>query len=731
NMSCVSRCDWIIEAVVENLAIKKDIHAKIQTFKKSANVPVTTNTSGILLKNIAQDFNDEYCQSFMGVHFFNPPRYMQLLEMIPHPKTNLTLLTQLSDWCEQRLGKTVVQASDTINFIANRIGVFSLCSVAHHATELGLNPETVDSLTGKLMGRPASATYRTMDVVGLDTSNYVAENVLKQVEDDPYREMFNLPPWIKNLIEKGMLGQKSNFRGIYEKTKDDRGKTRIRSYDYVSESYTDQEVTGFPWLKEVSTIKNPFDRLNFLVNQSDKGAQLIWHTLCDLFSYSALLLDEIAHSEPYKLDQAMKLGFNWELGVFETWQGMGFHAVTQKMIDQGVQLPEWLKSKVNDPSFCFFHPAPSSDEWLLSDLDNEGKTKKMQWHPKSQTMKEVVTPPYYVPLLKKYQPEKDPRTVKGNDGASLLDLGHGAYLLNFHTKMNAINVPILSMIDSTMSLAKAQAKAVVIANQGRAFSAGADLKMILGLINEEKFLDLEAILNRFQESMQLLKFSHLPVVAAPHGLTLGGGCEVTLHADHCHLAGETYAGLVEAGVGLIPAAGGSKELALRCYRLAAEYDTDPMIFLDKVFKMVAMAKVSSSAYDAIHMGLYDKACTSVTFSRSHQISEAKSIALMKYRMGYQPPSYANKIKVVGEPGFETFRMMLYNMEQGKMISSHDALVAEKLAFVLSGGDLPRGTEVDEMWFLDLERQAFVDLCREEKTKERIEYMLKNGKPLRN
>ena len=735
HMSCVAECDWIVEAVIEDLAIKQKIHLDVSKYKRK-DVMVSTNTSGILLSDISRHLPSAYSAMFMGTHFFNPPRYTKLVEIIAHDSQNSTEGSQaaqlLTDWICHHLDKVAVYGLDTINFVANRIGVFSLCSVARHAEKLNLNPETVDALTGKLLGRPSSATYRTMDVVGLDVASKVAANVYDSKHEpfeDRGRESFVFPDWVKDLVSKGHLGQKSGFKGIYEKTKV-QGKTLIRSYDPETQSYTDLNPRTFAWMKEAQGKSRFFDRLSFLISCDDEGGQLIWHSLRELFSYSAHMVTHIADGDVYTLDLAVKHGFNWQYGVFETWQGLGFSQITRRMMNEGVALPPWVQNVAGSETFKFYQPSPDSDHWILGPVQGLHNTA---WN--ASLKRYANTSDRYVSelgLLNHYS-EDDPRLVEGNEAASLLNMGEGAYLMNFHTKMNAINSDMLEMIKQAVVItAKTKdAGTLVVANRGKVFSAGADLQMLLGLIQQESYDEIDHMLRQFQEAMQLLKFSVLPTIAAPHGMTLGGGCEVTLHAAHRHVYKETYVGLVEAGVGLVPAAGGCKELALRCYKLASEYGADPMVFLDKVFKTVAMAKVSSSAEEAIKIGLYDKASTTVHQSFSTHIDGAIQQGLLLKDHVYKPPLPAEGVKVAGEAGYESFRMMIYNMKEGKMISDHDALVAEKVAFVLCGGDVPRGTAVDESWFLDLERKVFVELCKEPKTVDRIGHMLKKGKPLRN
>ena len=649
---------------------------------------------------------------------------MSLVEIIPHEQTNPELLGGVYEWIERRLGKNIVITRDTVNFIANRIGVFALLAQHYHGERLGLNPETVDALTGKLMGRPSSATYRTMDVVGLDTSFIVAKNIYDRVPDDPYREYFQAPQWIKDLCERGHLGQKSDSKGVYFKTRDERGRRQIQVYNLVTGDYGVQNIATPPWFAEASKIRDLFKRTEKILDFDDPGAQLVWKSWSDVFSYSALLLEEIAEGSPQKIDQAMRYGFQWQWGPFEVWQGLGFHKVARRMIEEGTSVPAWVESAVQDENFALYAPAPWDEAWSRG-------TDRQEYRPGHESRVGIPAPQHKI-ILPAFPSPTDSRWLKGNGAASLLDVGDDVSVLNFHTKMNSIGRDLLVMIGEAVEyIDQNKGRGLVVANDGRAFSAGADLGMLLELIEKDQFDDVDDVLRLFQGTMQALKFASFPVVSAPHGMTLGGGCEVTLHTAYRHVAGEAYVGLVEAGVGLIPAAGGTKELALRCYALAEHYQKDPMVFLEKVFMTVAEAQVSTSGPQAVTLGLYPEANTSFTLSRDHQCSEAKKIALGASELGYRRKKAKDGIAVAGYPGWETFKMMLYNLEKGDMISAHDSLVAEKLAWVLCGGDLERGTKVDESWFLDLERRAFVALCREVKTRERITHMLKTGKPLRN
>lgn len=717
DIAVLQDCDWVIEAVVERIDIKKAMLAKIAANTKP-HIPITTNTSGLSLVKMSEDLDQYFHRRFFGTHFFNPPRYMKLLEIIPHPESDKELVASLALWIEKYLGKGIVYAKDTINFIANRVGVFTMMASFKHLDELGLNIETVDALTGKTMGRPSSATFRTTDVVGIDTFAHVAKNVYQYAPDDPYRDLFLPPSWIERLISKGSLGQKSNSVGLYKKTTDEKGQTAILAYRPATDSYVAQEVQDFPWTEAARKIPDTIERLKFILGHNDAGAQYIWKTLRDTFAYSAILLGEIADNQPQAIDNGIKWGFNWEWGPFELWQGLGYDTVLERMKQDGVNLPAWLK-----PGLKFYKPAPNSSDWQLTG-------------PTSQYMGELgkdkgLVKPQHLYFLPKAQNPADKRVVLSNAGASLVDLEDGVACLVFHSKMNAIGNDIVDMIFKSFDKVKSEFAGLVIGNEAEVFSAGADLKQILGAIRENKFDAIDQLLRRFQGVLQMIKYAPFPSISCPQGLTLGGGCEVTLHTSEQILAGDTFAGLVEVGVGLIPAGGGTKELALRAYSLAARGENaDPMPFLTKAFMLIAMGKTSSSGLEAVEMGLYGQKAT-VTLARDYQIQLAKRRILALADAGYQPPLPPTQIKVVGDPGIQTFNMMLYNMVQGRQVSPYDALIAEKVATVLCGGEIDPGQLVSEEYFLDLERRVFLELCRETKTQERIEAMLKTGKPLRN
>jgi 3-hydroxyacyl-CoA dehydrogenase len=718
DMSVLADCDWILEAVVERLDIKQGIHNKIATYARP-NVPVTTNTSGISLAAIAEGLTPEYRQRFFGTHFFNPPRYMRLLEIIPHPETDPKLLASVTRWIEERLGKGIVEARDTVNFIANRIGVFATQSALRHMGELKLNIETVDNLSGPLIGRAKSATFRTMDVVGLDTFAAVARNTYDRATQDPYRDWFKSPTWLVELIEKGALGQKSNSVGCYKKDKDAKGQTVILSYRPDSKTYVEQQVQAFPWEAEVAKEKDPVRRIKGILAQNDAGATFVWRAIRDVMSYASTLVNEISGGLVKPVDDALRWGFNWEMGPFELWQALGYDMVLERMKKDGVPLPSWAK-----PGVAFYHPAPGTKEWT----NNAGPAQ--QFKADSGKMSDIRKSPWSY-RLPTSENKDDPRVVMSNKSASIVDIGDGAACLVFHSKMNSIDFDIIEMTQRAVAKVQTHFDALVIGNDAPAFSAGANLKMIAEAIVAKRWSDIDRLIRAFQGSLQLVKFAPFPVVSAPRGLVLGGGCEVALHTALRVASGETYAGLVEVGVGLIPGGGGTKELALRSYEFMSLTERgDPMAFLQRAFMLIGMARTSGSAHEAVEMGLFP-ATTEIALADERVIDLAKGRALAMAQDGYVPKTPAKGVKVVGDPGIQTFKMMLYNMEQGRQVSPYDAFIAERVATVLCGGEVDPGTAVDEQWFLDLERRVFIELCQQTKTAERIEHMLKTGKPLRN
>jgi 3-hydroxyacyl-CoA dehydrogenase len=715
DMAVLADVDWVIEAVAEQPKIKQEMIAKIKQYARK-DIPITTNTSGLSIKKMCEH-DEHFAKQFFGVHFFNPPRYMKLVEIIPHGLVDMNLVLGLTEWITQHLGKGIVFASDTINFIANRIGVFSIQTIMHYMDEFKLNVETVDALTGPLIGRPSSATFRTMDVVGIDVFAHVATNVYELVPDDPYRDRFKIPSWVKDLIDQKSLGQKSGA-GVYKKIKSGAG-SDIQVYRPLSKAYESQSPQSFASIDKVKKEPDIFKRLGAILQESDEGAKFLWAILRDMFSYAALLVDDIANGQPLALDSAMRWGFNWEWGPFQLWQGLGYDQILERMKAEGAKLPSWAK-----PGLTFYEPNPSSADWELSGPKSQFDLRKQQ--------KTQVAASSHIFHLPKKQSDKDSRVVMSHPSVSLVDIGDGVAAFVIHSKMNAIDTQILEFGFKALDQVKKNFLGMVVGNEhGTAFSAGANLKDLLVNIDNKNFKAIDGMLQTFQAFNQMMKYASFPTVSAIHHLALGGGCEIGLHTAAQILAGEVYSGLVEAGVGLLPAGGGCKELAIRAYDLAAMGENaDPMPFLQRAFMLIGMAKVSTSGFDAIQMGLYPQTAE-VSLSADHLILRAKTKVQQMALGGYIPKIADRKIKVIGDPGVQTFKMMLYNMVQGGMISKYDGVIGESIATILCGGNVDGGELVSESYLLKLERDLFVDLCRNQQTRDRIDHMLKVGKPLRN
>jgi 3-hydroxyacyl-CoA dehydrogenase len=722
DMPALAGCDWILEAVVERLDIKQALHRKIAQHAR-AGVPVTTNTSGLSLAEIVEGLPESYQQRFFGTHFFNPPRYMRLLEVIPHAATDTRLFAAFETWAEERLGKGLVRASDSVNFIANRLGTFCSHSVMRAMQELDLNVETIDFLTGPLLGRAKSGTFRTADVVGLDTSVSVALNNYEKAPNDPYRDWFLTPSWFADLVERGALGQKTNGTGIYKKSKDAQGNTVILSYRPIPKSYEAPALASFPWMEAAAKERDLVKRVKLILQESDAGAQLVWRNLRDLFSYASYLLDDIAGGLVQPVDDAIRWGFGWAMGPFELWQALGYDDILKRMRADSALLASWL-----EPGLSFYAPAPGSREWQLA-AGPEAQLKASR----TGTSRMVKIPRReHSYALPPFEAKEDPRLVLSNPSASLLDIGDGVACLVFHSKMNTLNSEISALLDASLDKVDSDFAGLVIANDAVNFSAGADIRDFLAAIQGKNWSFIDTGERRFQALVQKLKFAPFPVVSCPTGLTLGGGCEFTLHTSVRLLAAETYAGLVEAGVGLLPAGGGTKELTLRAYELAEQGDgADAMPFLKRAFELITTARRSSSGYEAIDMGLYPAATSHVSLSREHLVSRAKRLALTMVANGFTPKTPRLQLKVVGMPGIQMFRQALDAMVASEKLTAYDAVIGEKIATILCGGAVEPGTVIGEDTLLDLERELFVELCQQPKTYERIAHMLKSGKPLRN
>ncbi|WP_109124448.1 3-hydroxyacyl-CoA dehydrogenase/enoyl-CoA hydratase family protein [Dyella sp. C11] len=701
--------DLVIEAIAERMDWKLDLYKKIASHLSPTAV-IASNTSGLSINQLAEALPEEMRHRFSGVHFFNPPRYMHLVELIPTKLTDKNVLEGLEAFLTTALGKGVVYAKDTPNFIGNRIGVFSMLATMHHTQQFGLGFDTVDALTGPAVGRPKSATYRTADVVGLDTMAHVIKTMADTLADDPWHEYFKAPVWLSALIEKGALGQKTGA-GFYRKAGKD-----IVVLDVAKQDYRPSEQKASDEVAAILAIKDPAEKFGKLRASNDPQAQFLWATFRDLFHYSAYHLADIADTAR-DVDFAIRWGYGWKLGPFETWQAAGWQ-----------QVAGWIAEDIAAGKAMSKAPLPA---WV-TDGRNGVHGKDGSWSASAGTNKPRSQHPVYQrqlfpdPILgEKFD---QGTTVWENEGVRLWTLGDdGVGIISFKTKMNTVNDHVLNGVQQAIDIAEQQLKAVVIWQTGEPFSAGADLKGALGLLQAGKFDDFDAMVANFQATSMRIKHSLVPVVSAVRGLALGGGCEFQMHSARTVAALESYIGLVEAGVGLLPAGGGLHELAIRAAKANPE---DPFEALKKVFETVAMAKVSGSAMEAKQLGLLRDSDV-VVFNAYELLYVAKKVALSLAETGWRPPMMARNIPVAGDVGTATFQASLANLAEGYFASPHDVAIATRIADTLCGGKIERGSQVDEEWLLQLERKHFVELAKTEKTQARIAHTMTTGKPLRN
>ncbi|MGF7046013.1 3-hydroxyacyl-CoA dehydrogenase [Paenibacillus sp. DS2015] len=705
DLSRISEVDWVIEVVVENLQVKKELLSKVERYWKPGTI-VSSNTSGISIQEMVADCSEPFQKCFLGTHFFNPPRYMKLLEIIPGTKTDPEIVQQMKIFGENVLGKGVVLAKDTPNFIANRIGTYGLLITLQEMLKKGFTVEEVDAVTGPAMGRPKSATFRTLDLVGLDTFIHVADNVYVNIADEMEREAFAVPDALTNMVAKGWLGEKSG-QGFYVKRKGANG-SEILSLDLSSMAYSPQKKVTSGSLEAAKLAKGARGKTKALIAAGDHYSELAWNILKQVLIYSAEKVGEIANSI-HEIDEAMKWGFNWELGPFETWDAIGLVRSVERMEKEGLTVPTWVK------------------EWIAQGNESFYKKEKGTLFVVSeQSYKQVEQPPEIISLSNLKEQNK---IVKGNDGASLIDLGDGVACLEFHSPNNAIGADILTMIQQSLVEVRSNFEGMIIANQGRNFCVGANIMLLLMEAQDEEWDEIDGIIRLFQNTMYKVKRFEKPVVAAPHRMTLGGGVEACMPADQVIASAETYYGLVEVGVGLIPAGGGCKELAMRVSQRVGHPEADLQPYMNQVFETVGMAKVSTSGHDAQKLG-YLRPTDRIIANQDHLIYEAKQAVLRMSRAGYEPIP-EEKIRVAGSEGKAVLQLGAIGMRESGYISDHDLLIAKKLAHVLAGGDVPAGTLVTEQYMLDLEREAFLSLCGEAKTQQRMQHMLTTGKALRN
>ena len=719
--------DWIIEAVVENLEIKRSLLKKVEAVRKPGCI-VTTNTSGLPVGKIAEGFSDDFRWAWFGTHFFNPPRYMRLLEIIPTPETDRAALEAIAHFCDVRLGKGVVFAKDTPNFIGNRIGTFSVLNAMRLMQEMDLSIEEVDALTGQAVGWPRSATFRTIDLVGLDILSHVVGNMTANVHDE--RSDLRLPDFFGQMLQRKWLGDKTKG-GFYKKAKGGDGKEDERlALSWKTLEYHPRQKPKFAALDMAKNVDDTAKRLRMLLGlegggpqKGDKAGAFLWSALSDLWTYSANRVPEISDSI-VEIDRALRLGFNWELGPFELWDAVGVEATVARMKKEGKPVAANVERLL----------ASGQKSWYIDDPRSPSGRKYWELGTESWEPIQVPSGVWSVEVAKKSN-----GVVKKNSGASLVDLGDGVACIEFHSKMNALGADIISLITQTLKHGGPgdAFDAFVITNEATNFSVGANVMLLLMSIQEEEWDEIDLAIRQFQGMTQAIKFSPKPVVVAPFGLTLGGGCEISLHAAARQPHAELYMGLVEVGVGLLPGGGGCKEMLLRAvdsaYSIRPDAKGDSVELLEamkKVFETIATAKVATSAHEARGLGFLRNS-DRITMNRERVLSDAKTRALELVRASYEPPIARTDIPAPGENILAALKTGVYLMRQGGYITDHEQKLGTKIAEVLCGGHVTPGTPVSEQYVLDLEREAFKSLCGEKKTQERIQHTLKTGKPLRN
>ncbi|MFC3561957.1 3-hydroxyacyl-CoA dehydrogenase/enoyl-CoA hydratase family protein [Pedobacter jamesrossensis] len=708
DMSKIAGFDWVIEVVVENLDIKKKVFEQVEQFRKAGTL-ITSNTSGIPIHLMAEGRSEDFKAHFCGTHFFNPPRYLKLLEVIPTPHTKPEIVDFLMHYGDKFLGKTTVLCKDTPAFIANRVGVYSIMALLHLVDKLDLTVEEVDKFTGPALGRPKSATFRTSDVVGLDTMIKVAKGLYDNCPDDKAHELFKLPAYVQKMEENKWLGDKTN-QGFYKKTKTADGKTEILALDLKTLEYKPQQKVKSATLEMTKPIENLRERMKIFAKGKDKAGELFRHSSFGLFEYVSDRIPEIS-DELYRIDDAMRAGFGWELGPFELWDAVGVKEAIEGMEQYGNKAAAWVHEMLDAGNTSFYKV--------------EGGIKKYYDIP-SKSYKALQGTDDFIIL----DNIRENKTLWKNSGVSIIDLGDGILNVEFHTKMNTIGGDVISGINKAIDMAEKDYRGLVIGNDGANFSAGANVGMIFMMAVEQEWDELNMAIRMFQNTSMRIRYSSIPVVVAPHNLTLGGGCEFSLHADHVQLSAETYMGLVEFGVGVIPGGGGTKEFALRA---SDEFKDDQIVqnALKDRFLTIGMAKVSTSGYEAYELGYLQKDKFSISMNRNRLLADAKAKAIELADAGYTKPVQRTDIKVLGKQGLGIVYAGANSMYAGHYISEHDKKISEKLGYVMCGGDLSSPTEVSEQYLLDLEREAFLSLAGERKSLERIQSIITKGKTLRN
>lgn len=709
HLPLLSEVDWIIEVVVENLEVKKSVFAKVEAHRKPGTI-ISSNTSGVSINEMCEGRSEEFRKHFLGTHFFNPPRYLKLLEIIPGNDTDPEIVAYMMRFGEHVLGKGTVLCKDTPNFIANRIGTYGLQVSIHEMVRLGLGVDEVDALTGPVIGRPKSATFRTLDVVGLDTYVHVANNVKNKSTDEQEKAVFEVPEFVLQMVEKRWIGQKAG-QGFFKQIKSAQGK-EIQALDIQTLEYRPSVKAKFASLDAAKAAKTLPEKLRTLVYGKDKGSEFVWSVFKKVLLYAADKTHEIA-DDIVAVDQAMKWGFGWELGPFETWDAIGVEKSVARMREEGEKIPTLVEELLASGKNSFYQ----KHEGRTSVFSIGGAYKNVE------EKKEKIN----LAALK-----EQGKLIKKNAGAALVDLGDGVACLEFTSPHNALGMDVLQMANFAAEEVQKNFLGLVIGNQGKNFCVGMNLAMALMEAQDENWFELDMLVTNFHKTARALRYMHRPVVAAPFGMTLGGGVEVVYLADRVQASAETYLGLVEVGVGLLPGGGGTKEMLFRAMENVPQGGTVPVDsfpFVVRAFENIAMAKVSTSGQEAINLG-YLRPTDRISVNPDHLLYDAKQLVLSMDKEGYTPPA-PRKIRVIGETGYANLRQNIYAMKKSGYISEHDELIASKIAYVMSGGSVPAGTEVTEEYILELEKQAFLDLIKTPKTQQRMQHMLAKNKPLRN
>ncbi len=710
NLDFIGQSDWVIEVVTERLDIKKKVFEQVDKYRKQGSI-TSSNTSGIKLKDMAEGRSKDFKEHFMITHFFNPVRYMKLLEFIVGDDTKQEMVSFMQEFAENVLGKGVVFGKDTPNFIANRVGTFSMLDTIKTMLEDGYAIDEVDAIVGKPMGRPGSAAFGTADLVGLDTFVHVTNNVYENTPNDEKRDVFKIPEFINKMTEKGLLGDKTG-QGFYKKIKDEKGRKKL-VLDYKTMEYKDSQKYKFDSLSMAKNAETPEEKIKVLASSDDRAAKFAWKVTRDTLLYSLNRIPEIA-DDIVNIDNAMKWGYNWSIGPFETWDAIGVADSVERMKKEGFSVPDSIKN-VFEKGYGKFYLDIKGDKYFFDF--------------KTGTYKPIVRRNNVISLESL---KKKGMILKENGSARLIDIGDGVICVEFNSKMNAIDEDLIAMINNGLDMleAKPDVAGMVLANEGETFSAGANIFLVLMAAQNKEWKALEASIKGLQNANMRMKYATKPIVAAPFNMALGGGCEVSMHAHKIRAYAELYMGLVEVGVGVIPAGGGTKELYLRSLGDGV-VKPDPIKAAIHTFETIGMAKVSMSAKEAVELYGFLKPTDRITLNKENLIYDAKQTVLAMVKEGFKPSRPRTDIVVAGREAIATLRLGARNLKLGGYISEYDEFVADKLINVIGGGDVTPGTIVDEQRLLDLEKEAFLSLCGEQKTQDRIQYMLMNNKPLRN